>query len=61
MQFSYWRVGLALLATIAAFLLSRPVVQGLLHIIRSRLDKRVRYDRCPLRGYKFRESAHATQ
>ncbi|CAI5708178.1 unnamed protein product [Hyaloperonospora brassicae] len=43
MQFSYWRLGLALLATIAAFLLSRPVVQGLLHIIHSRLDKRVRW------------------
>uniref|UniRef100_A0AAV1V461 Mechanosensitive ion channel MscS domain-containing protein n=1 Tax=Peronospora matthiolae TaxID=2874970 RepID=A0AAV1V461_9STRA len=43
MQFSLWRLGLGLLATIAAFLLSRPVIEGLLHIVRTRLDKRVRW------------------
>ncbi|KAH7474637.1 hypothetical protein PRIC1_013228 [Phytophthora ramorum] len=41
--FIFWRVGLALLATLAAFLLSRPVVEVLLNTIRSRLDKRVRW------------------
>ncbi|RMX66080.1 hypothetical protein KXD40_003872 [Peronospora effusa] len=41
MAFSFWRVGLALLVTVAAFLLSRPVIEVLLHTIRSRLDKHV--------------------
>ncbi|KAG7396588.1 hypothetical protein PHYBOEH_002050 [Phytophthora boehmeriae] len=41
--FIFWRVGLALLATLAAFLLAKPVVELLLNIIRSRLDKRVRW------------------
>ncbi|RLN64271.1 hypothetical protein BBJ29_004497 [Phytophthora kernoviae] len=41
--FIFWRVGLALLATLAAFLLSKPVVELLLNSIRSRLDKRVRW------------------
>ncbi|CAI5746684.1 unnamed protein product [Peronospora destructor] len=40
-SFSIWRVGLALLVTVAAFLLLRPVVIVLLHTIRSRLDKHV--------------------
>lgn len=40
--FIFWRVGLALLATLAAFLLSRPMIEMLLNAIRSRLDKRVR-------------------
>ncbi|ETO76742.1 hypothetical protein, variant 1 [Phytophthora nicotianae P1976] len=41
--FIFWRVGLALLATLAAFFLSRPVIELLLNAIRSRLDKRVRW------------------
>ncbi|KAG7387744.1 hypothetical protein PHYPSEUDO_013749 [Phytophthora pseudosyringae] len=41
--FIFWRVGLALLATLAAFFLSRPAIEILLHTIRSRLDKRVRW------------------
>ena len=44
MPFSFWRVGLALLVTIAAFVLSRPVIEVLLHTIRSRLDKHVLYE-----------------
>ncbi|CAH0518336.1 unnamed protein product [Peronospora belbahrii] len=43
MPLSFWRVGLALLATLVAFLLSRPVIEILLHTIRSRLDKRVQW------------------
>ncbi|KAG3111189.1 hypothetical protein PI124_g9711 [Phytophthora idaei] len=41
--FIFWRVGLALLATLAAFFLSRPVIELLLNAIRARLDKRVRW------------------
>lgn len=40
--FIFWRVGLALLALLAAFLLSRPVIEVMLNTIRSRLNKRVR-------------------
>ncbi|RLN87311.1 hypothetical protein BBJ28_00021741 [Nothophytophthora sp. Chile5] len=39
---SFWRIGLALLATLAAYLLAKPVVEALLNTIRSRVDKRVR-------------------
>ncbi|OWZ23789.1 Small mechanosensitive channel protein [Phytophthora megakarya] len=41
--FIFWRVGLALLAVLAAFFLSRPVIELLLNSIRARLDKRVRW------------------
>ncbi|KAE9153973.1 hypothetical protein PF005_g12854 [Phytophthora fragariae] len=41
--FIFWRVGLALLVTLAAFLLSRPMIEMLLNAIRSRIDKRVRW------------------
>ncbi|KAI9914935.1 hypothetical protein PsorP6_008299 [Peronosclerospora sorghi] len=39
----FWRVGLALLATLAAFFLSKPAIEMLLYSIRVRLDKRVRW------------------
>ncbi|KAG1711013.1 hypothetical protein DVH05_013732 [Phytophthora capsici] len=41
--FIFWRVGLALLAVLAAFFLSRPAIEIVLNTIRSRLDKRVRW------------------
>ncbi|EEY57764.1 small mechanosensitive channel family protein, putative [Phytophthora infestans T30-4] len=41
--FIFWRVGLALLATLVAFFLSRPVIELILNAIRARLDKRVRW------------------
>ncbi|CEG39123.1 small mechanosensitive channel family [Plasmopara halstedii] len=42
-SFISWRVGLAILATLAAFFLSRPVIELLLYIIRARLDQRVQW------------------
>jgi hypothetical protein len=45
--FIFWRVGLALLATLAGFLLAKPLVELLLNTIRSRVDKRVRYGALP--------------
>ncbi|TDH65790.1 hypothetical protein CCR75_001327 [Bremia lactucae] len=42
-SFISWRVGLAVLATLAAFVLARPIVELFLSIVRQRIGKHVRW------------------